>query len=50
MNCFLCPITTCPDAGVVDGPGCCDAFPEELSDEERATIEENMAELEEEDE
>ena len=50
MNCLLCPITTCPDAGVVDGPGCCDAFPEELSDEERATIEENMAELEEEDE
>lgn len=47
---MFCPITTCPDAGIIDGPGVCDAFPPEISDEERKTIEENMAEIEELDE
>lgn len=50
MICLFCPIKTCPNAGIIDGPGLCDAFPEELSDEELKTIAENMAELEEEDE
>ena len=28
MICLFCPIKECPDAGIVDGPGCCDFFPD----------------------
>lgn len=46
MICLFCPIKGCSDAGVVDGPGCCDIFPAEddLTDEQRAAIEENRRE------
>ena len=48
MICLFCPIKGCPDAGGVDGPGCCDIFPAEddLTDEQRAAIEENWCEEE----
>ena len=45
MICLLCPIKGCPDAGVVDGPGCCDLFP---SPYDRLTPEESDAIAEEE--
>jgi len=54
MICLLCPIKGCPDAGVVDGPGCCDLFPspyDRLTPEESDAIaeeEERLAEEEEE--
>lgn len=41
MICLFCPITGCPDAGIVDGPGCCDMFPDDadrLSAEELEAI------------
>lgn len=49
MICLLCPVKGCPDAGVVDGPGCCDLFPSEWdpTDEERAALEEDWSEEEE---
>ena len=46
MICLFCPIKGCPDAGVVDGPGCCDIFPasDGLTDEQRASLEEEWSE------
>ncbi len=48
MICLFCPIKTCPDAGIVDGPGCCDMFPasDGLTDEQRAALEEDWREEE----
>ena len=48
MICLFCPIKACPDAGIVDGPGCCDMFPEPdgLTDEQRAELEEDWREEE----
>ena len=48
MICLFCPIKGCPDAGIVDGPGCCDLFPaaDGLTDEQRAALEEDMREEE----
>ena len=48
MICLLCPIKGCPDAGVVDGPGCCDLFPspyDRLTPEESDAIAEEEARL-----
>ena len=49
MICLLCPIKGCPDAGVVDAPGCCNLFPSayDLADEEREALEEDWREEEE---
>ena len=46
MICLFCPIKGCPDAGIVDGPGCCDLFPaaDGLTDEQRAALEEDWCE------
>ena len=48
MICLFCPIKGCPDARIVDGPGCCDLFPaaDGLTDEQRAALEEDMREEE----
>ena len=48
MICLFCPIETCPDAGLVDGPGCCDLFPasDGLTDDQRMALEENWREEE----
>ena len=48
MICLFCPIKACPDAGIVDGPGCCDLFPaaDGLTDEQRAALEEDWREEE----
>ena len=47
MICLLCPIKGCPDAGVVDGPGCCDLFPaSDGTDEQRDALEEDWREEE----
>ena len=48
MICLFCPIKGCPDAGIVDGPGCCDIFPaaDGLTDEQRAALEEDWREEE----
>lgn len=46
MNCLFCPIKSCPDAGVVDGPGCCDIFPAEADIEENWREEEDWLEEE----
>ena len=48
MICLCCPVKTCPDAGIVDGPGCCDMFPDSdgLTDEQREALEEDWREEE----
>ena len=48
MICLFCPVKACPDAGVVDGPGCCDLFPasDGLTDEQRDALEEDWREEE----
>ena len=48
MICLCCPVKTCPDAGIVDGPGCCDLFPasDGLTDEQRDALEEDWREEE----
>ena len=48
MICLFCPISDCPDAGVVDGIGCCGLFPgpDGLSDEQLETLEEDWREEE----
>ena len=48
MICLFCPIKDCPDAGIVDGPGCCDLFPaaDGLTDEQRAALDEDVREEE----
>ena len=55
MICLCCPVKTCPDAGIVDGPGCCDLFPspadelpQELLDEIEEEDERRMEEEEDE--
>lgn len=49
MICLFCPMKGCPDAGIVDGLGCCDLFPasDGLTDEQRAALEEDWREEEE---
>ena len=43
MICLFCPMKGCPDAGIVDGLGCCDLFPasDGLTDEQRAALEDD---------
>ena len=54
MICLFCPVKGCPDAGIVDGPGCCDLFPsaaDRLAPEELDAIaEEEERRMEEEEE
>ena len=48
MICLFCPIKACPDAGIVDGPGCCNMFPapDGFTDGQRDVLEENWCEEE----
>ena len=47
MICLFCTMD-CPDAGIVDGPGCCYMFPapDGLTDEQRDALEEDLREEE----
>ena len=48
MICLCCPVKTCPDAGIVDGPGCCDLFPspaDEIEEEDERRMEEEEDEM-----
>ena len=47
MICLFCTLN-CPDAGIVDGPGCCDSYPDRLlTDDQRARLEDEWREEEE---